>query len=298
MNKSIFIFLFILLFVSSGCSDKNREIEVFNETIREEMTPIRDDSGDFVGINVNLEIPSNYDKKEILINPNIFDGISQYETIRAGKKYTINLDLNNKSKYSYFYKNKSFKISTKSVVDVNNYLDLGLIGFDGLKIYDLYQPYRTKNEALNKLIDSNDLDLSDEIIDEKLKNLGYSGISDLYRYYLDYYGGKSLYLLASKIFSGEVSKNLETNKQIIILSYNYFYNSLIKFCLTEEECYSIGEFMANKELKNINIAKSNSSGDITKDFYVYIDDNYRNDIYKYYNFFGDFKLVLSRKKGL
>ena len=295
MNKSIFIFLFILSFFVSGCNKENNTEEVFREiSISEEINPIRNDNGDFIGIDVNIIIPNNYDKNEILINPDIFDGISQYENIIAGKKYIIDLEIINNSDYSYTYRDNSFTISTKMINNVNNYLDTGVVGFDLLKIYDLYQPYRTKNEALINLIGTDNLDLSDSVIDDKLKVRGYSGISDLANYYLDYYGNKSLYLLAPKIFSGEITDDLETNKQIINLSYNYFYNSLIRFCLIENECYSIGEFMVNDDLKKLNIYKIDSHASTTHNFFVDINNNYRSDLYKYYNFFGDFKFYLAK----
>ena len=54
MNKSIFIFLFILCFFVSGCNKKNNTEEVFKEIgISEEINPIRNDNGDFIGYTTN-----------------------------------------------------------------------------------------------------------------------------------------------------------------------------------------------------------------------------------------------------
>lgn len=294
MNKSIFIFLLILSFFLSSCFKNDNTKEVFRETgISEEINPIRNANGDFIGIDINMIIPNNYDKDEILINPDVFSGISQYENIISGKEYIINLNIENLSNYDYIYKDNSFKISTDNIDDRNNYLDTGAIGFDSLKIYDLYQPYRTKNEALVNLIGDSNFTLSDVDVDNLLKKKGYLGIDDLDKYYLDFYGGNSLYLLAPKIFSGELSEYLETNKNIISLSYNYLYNSLIKFDFGEEEIFSVGEIMDNNiYYKNIGVINSSNKKEINMK--IIVDKKYRLDLYKYYNFYGNYQFKLMR----
>jgi len=301
MKKGIFIFL--LIFVLFGYfTNFNKKIQTTeavlkeNSTILEEITPIRDDTG-FLGIEVLLEIPENYSDKEILINPDIFEGISQYEKIIPNKSYIINLSIKNNSNYDYQYRKNSFIISTKKLEDTNNYYMTGGVGFDSLKIFDLYQPYRTYNEAIISLFDGEKEALTDADIDEKLKDKGYSGLDDLARYYLDFYRNNSLYLLANKIFSGDVSKYLESNTNIIELSYNYLYNSLINFSFKDKESYSIGEFMINKDFDNIadnilGLIKAKNNLNINMN--INISELYREELYKYYNFFGDYKFYLDK----
>jgi len=301
MKKGIFIFL--LIFVLFGYfTNFNKKIQTTeavlkeNSTILEEITPIRDDTG-FLGIEVLLEIPENYSDKEILINPDIFEGISQYEKIIPNKSYIINLSIKNNSNYDYQYRKNSFIISTKKLEDTNNYYMTGGVGFDSLTIFDLYQPYRTYNEAIISLFDGEKEALTDADIDEKLKDKGYSGLDDLARYYLDFYRNNSLYLLANKIFSGDVSKYLESNTNIIELSYNYLYNSLINFSFKDKESYSIGEFMINKDFDNIadnilGLIKAKNNLNINMN--INISELYREELYKYYNFFGDYKFYLDK----
>ena len=107
----------------------------------------------------------------------------------------------------------------------------------------------------------------DETLGKKLEEIGYKGIEELNKYYLDFYNKK--YNLEcknledlpanviSEIFNGNNYPIKESNLEIAELGYNYWYNVLFSVLFGDEKydyktsnLSAIGSYMRNKELGN------------------------------------------------
>lgn len=222
----LLIFLFIFGFaigqiINVVASD---DVSYYNE-----INPIRDKNGDIIGEEVVITIPKGFNKKNISINTSIFDGYYHYSD--NDREFIVKLVINNESNYDYKY------ISDSLILD-NNYKDhntnyLNNIILDDIVIHDSY--YRSYNDALIDLI-PNGLDLSDDVIDLYLKNKGYLGISDLKRFYLDYYGDNYSF---DKVINGEVSTYKETNILLIKDGYWYYKNNIMSFSCENSNCNDV-----------------------------------------------------------
>ena len=263
------ILLFLLTFIVGTCI--GCRLDVY---INEEIEPIRDNNGNTIGENVIITIPDGYNDKYINLSPLIIDGFKHY---RGNDDFIVKLTINNNSKYNYSYVDDSFIINTDIPYDSNNYEKIG-IGFDGLDIYDSF--YRTYNDALVSLVGN--LKLDDNTINTYLINKGYKGISELDRYYIDYYGLNYM----DYIFDGDVSNYKESNNTLIRKGYKYFYTNIIN--INDRGVYNyLGKSYFNSSFNN----KENVNL-----FYIdYIDNK---AFYSYlYNIKFNFKLKKEHSKN-
>lgn len=264
------------------------------------------------GINVKYTIPEDYSSDSILIVPHIFDYLSEYKSVMPGDEIKINIKIENLSEYEYEYDDQSFILSTEDMSFYESLYGLtksgNAIGFNGIPIYTMYQPFRTGNTALKSLLGENfsKSKLSNEELDTVLKDEGYSGIDELNKYYLDYYNNK-YQLSASKLedFPDKVVKELfegnrydirEDNDEIVELSYNWFYNKLFSVTFVgdnysddESEIYSIGSYMRDKSKGNVHF--NNAFGKLEKnkeydinDIKLHINGPYTVNTYQLYPF--------------
>lgn len=184
----------------------------------EEIEPLRDNSGNFLGIEDTVIIPFECRKKELEIKTNIFSGIKQYKKMEAKDEFYILLKLINNSKFDYEYKDESLKID----YDIEN---------DQGKYNSILRSY---NSALKNLFKTKYQDefLTNECLNKKLKELNYSGVEELHKYYLDYYNEKYKkdymsieefpFYIKNEILEGDVSFIFENNINIINLAQNYY----------------------------------------------------------------------------
>ena len=235
-------------------------------------------------INLTYTIPKYYDNDVITIVPSLSEILNNINSI-YGDGIKINLKVVNNSNYDYEYRDYSFFIST---LDNQNMEKLAnTFGFDNQEISKDMVINRTVNSAIQDLYGNENVTsemLNDEMLEKKLKILGYKGIEELDKFYLDYYN-LAYNLNCSKledfdssiitiIFSGNDEGVLETNKSLIELGYNYFYNELYSFHFDDtynyknSDLYSIGSYMRDKEKSNpyfkeaFKIIKSNDYSEI------------------------------------
>lgn len=301
MKKGIFIFLFTLLIFVSCYNVYSVDYDDSEKRLyEEEIIPIRDNEGNLIGIDCVLVIPSDSDAKVIRMNPSIFGGINEYREVSGGK-IGINLQIVNNSKNDYQYVENSFSIKTKEVLEKNNFDENLGIGFDGVDIYEVLKPYRSLNSALEALVID---DLSDESIGLKLKEMGYRGIDELDKYYVDFYNKKySLNVtrlgffrpqIIKEIFSGGVVGFYETDKEVIELAYNNFYNNILKIMTDENNINSFGNYIRGEVTVNRDFSVKAKSTSILNKISVIVDDEYMTDAYRSYQFFGDVEFKLKK----
>lgn len=178
---------------------------VMAKEVEEEIIPLRNSRGEIIKFKDTINIPKEINDKEIIIKSNIFDTISHYKNIKDINNLELVFKINNKSKYNYSYSSKRISINKL------NYQD------------EKYYPYRSLNKALVFLVHNKDI--SDDSLDRELKVLGYHGIEDLNKYYYDFYNTKKLNY--QDIFSGEVTNYKETNRKLVKLAYDNFYNNVL-----------------------------------------------------------------------
>lgn len=296
MKHFKFIFLIAVTFLLAD--------DVFASSVSYTTEPITNEKNRFLGINMSIEIPEDYNEKIINITPDIFGELGKYTKVMPGDRLLVNLDINNLSKNNYKYVDKSFILTTSS----ENREQTSPMAFDGLGVSEFYYPYRTVNTALKALLGKNisRTKINDENIDNALKVLGYTGIDDLYKYYTDFYGDvNSSYDLMMQVFNGSKSEYKESNKEVIVLSFDYFYKKLLsvsfkgdKVTDKNSEDYSIYSYMSNNThgddnfKKSFNTLNSNTSASLN-DMYVNVNGLYTVNSYMNYNFSGtmSFKLV-------
>lgn len=236
-------------------------------------------------INSTIIIPDNYSSDQIIITPKVFDSVLEYNNFKSKYNIKINIEIKNKSLYSYKYVDDSFVIQTDDVrrygVDENFNFFYNLKGFDGRGVLTAYTPYITKNSAIK--------DLEKKSSSSLLKLLKSKG--GIYKYYLNYYNKKynTNYKnlddfdseILDEIFSGKRLKQRINSNKLSVLSYNYFYNR----CASINDI-SIGEYMRN----NYNIKSFSVE---SKNFYVL--DNMKFNVKKLYyfpvNIYMEFRLI-------
>lgn len=283
MKKVIFIFFVI-------CIAGWYKVYSFNDrdiSVSEEILPIRDNNGDFKGLDCFITIPDNYDKEIVELSPDIFGAMNEYSEFKNGN-FLVNIKIINNSLFDYKYLDNSFFVETTELEEKYNYLNTGAVGFDSKDIYDVFIPYRVKNSALIDLL-SLDGDFSADNINLFLNRRGYSNLTN---YYLDYYNSKySLNcgeirdcsdLVTSDIFAGEETEYLESDIEIIGLAYDNFYNNILSVEV-DNKTFSVGEFMKNKSY----ISNFNSIN-------IGIKADYSINAYKKYRFIGRFGFSLRK----
>ncbi len=260
-------------------------------------------------LKINIEIPKEYSKKQIEIEPSIFDGLREYKKIRADEQTDVIIEIFNKSRYTYKYKAKSFKVETVKITrDFDNYKKSGGVGFDKKDIYEIFIPIRCYNEALYSLYNDEFKEeyLKDEILDSKLKSRGYDGIKQLDNYYKDFFNlkyGKNYKKfedvdvdLKGKIFKGETSSIFESNILIIEEAYKYFYQNIMTIILKDK----------NKKYSIYDIMNSNSGDTYLKDELAVINNNSKKKLkltininnyyeaFEKYNYYGNLRFILEK----
>ena len=164
---------------------------------------------------LNITIPEDYDKEEVVIAPEVFQEITKLvyndETIewleddeylrfmnsfQASDKIRVKLVFNNLSKFDYYYEETSFEIfPTEPLVYSERETTTG--DGDGKLFNGMELPtegfifHRAYNTALKALLpDMDSRYMTDEKIDAALKAKGYTGINDYGKYLLNFYNTK------------------------------------------------------------------------------------------------------------
>lgn len=166
-----------------------------------------------IAVDVTVTIPESYNKESIVIAPEALQNLakqnyekllleedSEYLTLnnslQPGDNIKVNLIIVNNSKYTYTYDEKSFDIFP--VEDTTFTRGEENTTFNGLNLGEDYITKRLANPALQDLGLNRNNKVTDEAIDQKLKqikdtegNQKYpNGINDLAKYYLDFYNAK------------------------------------------------------------------------------------------------------------
>lgn len=274
MIKRRFLILIVVFFMGLTLGIFFNVFAMVDKEYSEEIIPVRDSDGNIIGENVIVTILSKVNVKDLLINLSIFDGFKHYGDY---DDFFVNIIINNESKYDYYYVEDSFKIKTKVPDDFLNYKTFAYSGFDGLNIYDSY--YRTYNDALIFLVGGDDL--SDENINNSLISIGYSGIDELNKFYLDYYGYSYNF---NKIITGKVSNFKESNMNMVRYAYEYFYTDILKLNINSE-LMSMYEIIYNNKLNScfnnsLDIIRNSSSGRVNC-FSIKMDKNIAFSNYTY-----------------
>ena len=164
-------------------------------------------------VTVNITLTENYNEKSIVIAPEVFQKIAKavydynkkigYERIdedniqysnpfQSGDKIRVNIVINNYSKNDYYFDDTSFEIfPTEPVVYDKVEGNTGDKFFNQIDIPNGFTFRRNYNTALKELVpNSSGRNMTDENIDEALKENGYNGIEDYAKYLLDFYNKK------------------------------------------------------------------------------------------------------------
>ena len=228
MKKLFYLLILLYLFsytITYGYSNTSRGIDekiTFNKNKRL--------------IKVKFIINKNYNKKEIVLVPHIFELVNDSLINTDINKLDIRININNLSKYKYKYKRQTLKIMPDDLNRYTKYIhDTGLVS-NNSKIYREYYFNRSYNDAIKSLFKKEfSCNLLDEnMINSKLKDNGYTSLDS---YYLDYYNNKynssydSIYdfdqYILKDIFDGEVCDVSESSDKLIKLGYDYFYSNAI-----------------------------------------------------------------------
>lgn len=275
MIKTIFIFFIFFLTQSVNASttiNTLKDVEVEQEVIYYTNS----------SIDIKITIPKDYSNKVITINTNIFETIHHFGLLnKNNKEIKVNLIIVNNSNYLYSYKK------------------------DSLIIYPSFTRkqylYRSNNSAIKKLFNNEKVLLDDKSITKKLKKLGYKNINDLDKYYLNYYNKKyktkykSINQFNNKIkkelFKKTQSKILETNNNIVELSYDYYYSKILKVRInntiyTIEDC--INYYINDSEF----IYYFNNIRNNIVSFDVLLDKDYNDNFENYLS--GSIKFTLEK----
>ena len=242
-------------------------------------------------------IPADFKDKELKIKLNIFNNDNYSLMLGAIRNY--NIKVINLSNNLYTYQDNSLYLKTTKIQE--NYLDL--IRLKWLKMADFITMYRFYNsEPLMALYNDNSLSnekLKDENITIKLKELGYDGISDLDKYYIDYFNKNYNTRFVSledfttpyinKIISttGKLSPIKETNSNLRKFYQNYFYDTSLVMKYNEKNSDDSAFHMfdysrkekgyedLNRAFKKINFLKSSEY--LFKPFSFYLNGVVKNN---------------------
>lgn len=286
MRKLFCCFLAVSLFVVSipfsvfarEWNTSQPEKNSTSKGIIETLNPVYNDRGKLTGIDAIYTIPEDFKEDQLVIVPGIFDKVAELtndtgSAMMPGSKVSFSITIKNLSSYDYFYQDQSFVLSTEDLSKAGLTPSQDAISFSGQQIYTIHEPYRTGNSAIVSLygVSSSsklkDEQLTDEVLGEQLKKAGYTGIEQLSQYYLDYYNQKNgTNVQTLEDFSDDIIKQIfngnrfvikETQKEIVELSYDWFYNKLFAFTFEGDtyqdktsEQYSIGSYMRNPSMGN------------------------------------------------
>lgn len=229
-----------------------------------------------------ITIPADFKDKELTIKPSIF--ANENYVSMPGDTRNFSLKIINLSNNDYTYQDNSLYL--KPVEDGKNYP--GLVSYNNAKIPTFATMYRLYNsEPLKALYDGRNLtddELKDESIEAKLRELGYSGISELDKYYVEYFNKNYNTNFASledlttpyinKIWTNisKASQTRETNNNLIEFHQNYFYNVLLTMKYNDKKNlddnnYSVGAYSRkegcyqdlNKNFNEITIPKTSET---------------------------------------
>ena len=271
MKKGILLFAFFIFFQSmnvmaleSNSKWRTLQPEVnksSNHILEKEMEVKKKTTKDglqYKEYTITYIIPEDYQENEILFVP------IQYmqQVVSSDEKDQFQIIIKNHTDKIFQYKNQSLVIATENL-DMYSDDELGpwvgeAIGFNQVKIREGLGFYRTINSAILDLYQEiNQITITESSLEEKLQEKGYHGISELNRYYLDFFNTK-YHLTATQLedlsdsaildlLSGKLIEGMkEENKEILELAYNYYYNQLffIGFDLSQNlHDFSVGSYM-------------------------------------------------------
>ena len=154
---------------------------------------------------ITVTIPENYDGEPLTISAE--DKITEAFTKQTrpyvpGESTRCELIIQNKSSHDIEYVPGSFGFEMSESKELAfGFVGSGINGGNDGKRPSAMQPARILNDAMNALVqedyDSQYIEnhveelLSDENVDRLLKLKGYSGLDELYKYYIDYYNIKT-----------------------------------------------------------------------------------------------------------
>lgn len=321
----LLMFVYTNVYAFSSWKSNSKNLIFVSANIEEEVIPIFNQNNDLLQLNIIITIPKNYNKKIITISPSVFDSVKAYKNLSSGDMIKINLKVKNLSNNDYKYISNSFVISTIDPTKLgikDNFVDTGGVGFDNNTIYDVQSPTRCCNEAILNLYnyksddEINENDIQDENLDSVLRKNGYTGIEQLDKYFLDFYNNK--YKLSEEsledfsdniireIFSGKDFYVKETNKELIELAYDFYYNKLISFgfsgdIITDNNSdYSIGSYMRktgdNKYIKEAFSIIKNRDYKQINNMYITLNSTYTSNAFMNYNYYIHFQFKLRKEK--
>lgn len=231
---------------------------------------------------LNVVIPENYDKEEVVIAPEVFQRITKliYEdesiewleddeylrfmnSFQASDKIRVKLVITNLSKFDYYYEETSFEIfPTEPLVYPERETTTGdgdKTLFNGMELptegFIFHRAYNTALKAL--LPDMDSRSMTDEKIDAALKAKGYTGgINDYGKYLLDFYNTKynTNYSRLDQFSKGIIREMLSDLDPVYL--YNSAYGKLLdmpsyKFPTSEKDAKKkILAALENTEFKN------------------------------------------------
>lgn len=330
MKKTIFIFFVLILiehfiFTEQLSSNKHiierkvydakviytsttAESQITEEPLNKEVIVKKNNSGYLTEIEVYITIPENYTSDELNINTDIFNAIKEYQNLVPGYPIELIITINNNSPVNYTYKDKSLKISTINIINQEsskNYTITSAIGFDNNRLTTLTAPYRTYNSAIMDLYDyksvtkQNKKDLNTKNLNKKLNKIGYKGIKEIDKYYLDFYNDKYNLNATSltefpldiqkEIFTGNTTGIKEKNPTIISLAYNYFHNNLLTIRTNLTNYYDIVTLMQENNdfndyfTNNLSIISSANTIQL-KGMYLQLNKEYTTNAFLSYDY--------------
>lgn len=259
------------------------------------------------------------------INLNVIDDelrvLEEIDPSLPGDIGKFNVTIINKSNYVFDF--DKLIVSTANITGYQNLDKPTVEVFDGnsINITSYWNANRTENAALRALGGT-----SDKYVEEALKNIldeegnqKYpNGVKDLDKYYLDFYSEQdgveytSLKEIVKQITAGNAIAK-ETNENVSILYYEYFYNTLLTVlpsnvpvvqspAQTYEEDYSVKSYMEGtttelkeqlkEEIGTIEVDQTKESS-----FNVVLDGPLTNNAYQSYNYFYNVNYQLQATKG-
>ena len=323
---SLFIFTGVLpvsaLTSSSKYQTTQPEKNYLSQGIIEEIN-VRDTKRVIDYVEAVYTIPENYEG-DIRIVSGIFDALAASDGYVPADGVEVRLKIINNSSNVYHYKEDSFILSTEDLEEYELEQVKDAVGFNNEPIYLPFAPNRTGNTALQALynvtstakIKSNMV--TDEALSLELQEKGYKDVSELDKYYLDFYNNKYdltaevledlPYKVIAELFNGNSFSVKETNNIVASLGYDYWYNKLFSFSFLNQDCndensefYSIGSYMRdnqradfifNQDFKTINIKEEK---DLTP-AYLRINGYYTTNAFQNYQFSAYLEFMLVTEK--
>lgn len=324
MKKIFLIILTFLLFTSVHAKENNQKIirNYQSDELLEEVFELKDEHGKIKTINIKMAIPEDYNKDQVIISPSIFKTLNHFKRFDKDTHINFNLEIINNSSINYFYKKDSLLITTEDLKlfdSNNNYKTTGAKSFTGEDILNIYLPYRTKNSALNSLYQNQNYKIDNNSLNNVLTKQGYLGVSELDKFYLDFYNTK--YNLEEKflddfplfikkeILEGEISDIKESNNNLIEFAYNYFYSNIYAFGFSEDvlsdntsKKLSIKNHYLNKikeeYFKNIFKKIDSNTTNSIQNMQLYTNKTLMTNAFKDYNYYAHLEFILEKEENV